>query len=455
MDTVLLVEDKNDLREMLVEALGRMGYKAVAAADSPQALAHLARHRFSAVLTDLKLPTGSGMGILKATLEGDAATPVIIMTAYGSVAEAVAAMRDGAYDFIEKPIDLEHLRHLLSRAMERHQLLRENLVLKEDYAKHYGFPRIVGEHPSMLAAAKEMQRIAPAEMNVLLLGESGTGKELFARAIHQLSFRAAKPFIALNCAAIPETLVENELFGHERGAFTGANSRKPGKFELAHGGTVFLDEIGDLPLAVQGKLLRVLEERTVERLGGTSAIPVDVRVLAATNRNLEEEAAGGTFRRDLYYRLAVFPIRIPPLRERGDDVLLIAEHLLERFRLELRKPKLKLSADAIAALRAYPWPGNVRELQNVLERVAILHEAELTARDLTLGAESPSPPTAAAGIDWTGSLAEVSARTVQWVERAKIESALRECRWNKSQAAQQLGISYKTLLTKIHAYNLN
>ena len=455
MDTVLLVEDKTDLREMLVEALGRMGYKVVAAADSPQALAQLGTRRFSAVLTDLRLPTGSGMEVLKATLEGDSATPVIIMTAYGSIAEAVAAMRDGAYDFIEKPIVLEHLRHLLSRAMERHQLLRENVVLKEAYAKHYGFPRIVGEHPAMVSAAREMQRIAPAEMNVLLLGESGTGKELFARAIHQLSFRAAKPFIALNCAAIPESLVENELFGHERGAFTGANSRKPGKFELAHGGTIFLDEIGDLPIAVQGKLLRVLEERTVERLGGTSAVQVDVRVLAATNRNLEAAVVAGEFRRDLYYRLAVFPIRIPPLRERGDDVLLIAEHILERFRLELRKPKLKLTADAIAAMRAYEWPGNVRELQNVLERAAILNDAELSADDLGLASESPMATAAAADVDWTGSLPEVSARAVRSVERTKIESILRECRWNKSQAAEQLGISYKTLLAKIHAYGLD
>jgi DNA-binding NtrC family response regulator len=455
MDTVLLVEDKAELREMLVQALGRMGYEVVPAADRAGALVQLAARRFAVVLTDLKLPAGSGMDVLKAALEADGAVPVILMTAYGSVAEAVAAMRDGAYDFIQKPLDLEHLRHLLGRAIERQQLLRENVVLKEEFSRRYGFPRIVGEHPAMAAAAREMQRIAPTEMNVLLLGESGTGKELFAQAIHQLSFRAAKPFLALNCAAIPEGLIENELFGHERGAFTGANSRKLGKFELAHGGTIFLDEIGDLPANAQGKLLRVIEERYIERLGGSGAIQVDVRVVAATNRDLESAIQAGAFRRDLYYRLAVFPIVIPPLRERGDDVVLIAEHLLERFRRELRKPKLKLTADAISALRAYSWPGNIRELQNVLERAAILQDAQLTAADLGLAPELRLAAAAAGDMDWSGTLSEVSGRALRSVERAKIEATLRDCKWNKAAAAQRLGVSYKTLLTKIHAYGLD
>jgi DNA-binding NtrC family response regulator len=435
MDSILLVEDKDELREMLTHALKRMGYAVTPAAQLQPALAALQRQRFSAVLTDLKLPSGTGMDVLRAALETDAALPVIMMTAYGSVQDAVAAMRDGAYDFIQKPIDLEHLKHLLARALERQQLLRENLVLKEEYAQRYGFPRMVGEHPSMLAAAREMQRIAGSDTTVLLLGESGTGKELFARAIHQLSPRSQKPFLALNCAAIPESLVENELFGHERGAFTGAHARKPGKFEMAEGGTIFLDEIGELPLEVQGKLLRVLEQRTLERLGGTSSTTVDVRVIAATNRDLEAAAAAGEFRRDLYYRLAVFPIRIPALRERGDDVELLAEHFLERFRRELRKPRLGLAADARAALRRHTWPGNVRELQNAMERAAILNEGEIRAADLGLAGPS--------GADSKGA------------ERARIESALRACKWNKSHAAEKLGISYRTLLSKIHAYELD
>jgi len=435
MASILLVEDKDELREMLTHALRRMDYVVTPAAQVAEALAALERQHFSAVLTDLKLPSGTGMDVLRAALEADAALPVIMMTAYGSIQDAVAAMREGAYDFIQKPIDLAHLKHLLARAIERQQLLRENLVLKEEYAQRYGFPRMVGEHPAMLAAAREMQRIAATDTTVLLLGESGTGKELFARAIHQLSQRSNEPFVALNCAAIPEPLVENELFGHERGAFTGANARKLGKFEMAEGGTIFLDEIGELPLEVQGKLLRVLEQRTLERLGGTSSIAVDVRVIAATNRALEAAAEAGEFRRDLYYRLAVFPIRIPALRERGGDVELLAEHFLDRFRRELRKPRLELAADAHGALRRHAWPGNVRELQNAMERAAILNDGEIHAADLGLASHNDADPTQA--------------------ERTRIESTLRACKWNKNHAAQKLGISYRTLLSKIHAYELD
>jgi DNA-binding NtrC family response regulator len=307
----------------------------------------------------------------------------------------------------------------------------------------------------MQAAAREMQRVAPTDTTVLLLGESGTGKELFARALHQLSPRAGRPFVALNCAAIPETLVENELFGHERGAFTGADLRRPGKFELAHTGTLFLDEIGELPAGAQSKLLRVLEERVVERLGGSGGIQVNVRVVAASNRDLEAAAARNQFRRDLYYRLAVCPIRIPALRERGDDVLLMAEHFLDRFRRELRKPRLKLAPAALAALRAHTWPGNVRELQNALERAAILNDGELTAADLGLAANIRAAAPAGENLPAGDSLPEVSARAVASVERAKIEATLRECKWNKSAAAQRLGVSYKTLLNKIHAYGLD
>jgi DNA-binding NtrC family response regulator len=454
METILLVEDKAELREMLATALGRMEYEVTPAATLAEALTALRRQRFSAVLTDLRLPQGTGMDVLRAALEADAATPVVLMTAYGGVAEAVAAMRDGAYDFIQKPIDLDHLRHLLGHAIERQQLWRENLVLKEDYARRFGFPRIVGEHPAMQAAAREMQRVAPTDTTVLLLGESGTGKELFARALHQLSSRAGKPFVALNCAAIPETLMENELFGHERGAFTGADIRRPGKFELAHGGTLFLDEIGELPASAQSKLLRVLEERVVERLGGSGGIQVNVRVVAASNRDLEGAAERNEFRRDLYYRLAVCPIRIPALRERGDDVLVMAEHFLGRFRRELRKPRLKLAPAALSALRAHAWPGHVRELQNALERAAILNDGELTAADLGLAANVRSAP-AGESLPAGDSLPEVSARAVASVERAKIEATLRECKWNKSAAAQRLGVSYKTLLNKIHAYGLD
>ena len=449
MDTILLVEDKAELREMLETALRRMGYEVTPASNLAQALAALERQGFSAVLTDLKLPSGSGMDVLQGALDVDPAMPVVVMTAYGTISDAVAAMRDGAFDFIQKPIELEHLKHLLRRAIERQQLLRENLVLKEEFSRRAGFPRIIGEHSSIQAAAREMQRIAVTESTVLLLGESGTGKELFARAIHQVSGRAQKPFVALNCAAIPESLVENELFGHERGAFTCADRRAAGKFELAHGGTIFLDEVGDLPASSQSKLLRVLEEKVVDRLGGTAPFRADVRVIAATNSDLEAAVQAGTFRRDLYYRLAVFPLRIPPLRERGDDVVLIAERFLESFRRELKKPRLKFAPSALAAMRSHNWPGNVRELQNVIERAAILNDGELDAAALGLSANVRAA--AAAG----ESLAETSSKAVESVERAKIEATLRECKWNKANAAQRLGISYKTLLNKIHAYGLD
>jgi DNA-binding NtrC family response regulator len=464
MEPILLVEDKAELREMLTHALKRMDFLPVTAADLNEALLMLRKQRFSAVLTDLKLPAGSGLDVLKAALDDDPAVPVIIMTAYGTIAQAVDAMREGAFDFIQKPVDLDHLKHLLNRAIERQQLLRENIVLREEYARSLGFPRIIGEHPSMLAVGREMQRISQSEGTVLLLGESGTGKELFARAIHQMSPRSAKPMVAVNCAAIPETLIENELFGHERGAFTGADSRRPGKFELAHGGTVFLDEIGELPLQAQSKLLRVLEEKMVERLGGTIPFRADLRVIAATNRDLDAAVKAGSFRGDLFYRLNVFPIHIPALRDRGDDVTLLAEHFLDRFRKERAKPRLKLTPDALDALRSQRWPGNVRELQNILERASILHDGELHAAELGMTASPQARPSPDRGEmeamplesqSLEGTLPEISARAVEQVERAKIESTLRECKWNKSAAAERLGVSYKTLLTKIHAYGLD
>jgi DNA-binding NtrC family response regulator len=447
-ESVLLVEDKSELREMLTHALNRMGLEGVGCGTVEQAQNALRHTRFAAVLTDLKLPTGSGMDVLRAAVEEDPALPVVVMTAYGTIAQAVEAMREGAFDFIQKPIDLSHLEQLLKRAIERQQLLRENIVLREEYARMYGFPRIIGEHPSMREAALDMQRIATTDSTVLLLGESGTGKELFARAIHQLSPRSNKPLIAVNCAAIPETLVENELFGHEKGAFTGADSRRAGKFELAHGGTIFLDEIGELPLAAQGKLLRVLEEKVIERLGGTSRIQADVRVIAATNRDLEAACNDGTFRSDLFYRLNVFPIHIPALRDRGDDIFLLADAFVERFRRDRRRSALRLSEDARTAIRAYDWPGNVRELQNVIERASLLADAEITAEHFAI----PKRPTYSTRAT---SLADVGSQAKQSAERAEIETALRKCKWNKTKAAQKLGISYKTLLTKIHAYGLD
>src|SRR6185437_14581760 len=282
MESILLVEDKAELRAMLRKALEKAGYSVDEAADGPSAIDKVRNRRYLVILTDLKLPGASGLDVLREARRADTMIPVILITAYGSVEEAVTAMKEGAFDFIQKPVELEHLKLLVARAARQQELLRENLLLREEYAERYGFPRIVGEHPSMQSASQMVQRVAPTDSTVLLLGESGTGKELFARAVHHLSKRRENSFVALNCAAIPEGLVENELFGHERGAYTGAGARKIGKLELAHRGTLFLDEIGELPLAIQSKLLRVLEERRFERVGGAQTIEVSVRIVTAT-----------------------------------------------------------------------------------------------------------------------------------------------------------------------------
>ena len=443
---------------MLRKALERAGYSVDEAPDGTTAIDKVRNRRYLLVLSDLKLPGSSGIDVLREARRADPSLPVILVTAYGSVEEAVTAMKEGAFDFVQKPVDLDHLKLLLDRAARQQELLRENLLLREEYAARYGFPRIVGEHPAMKEASRMTQRVAATDSTVLLLGESGTGKELFARAIHHLSPRAERPFVALNCAAIPEGLVENELFGHERGAYTGAGSRKIGKLELAHRGTLFLDEIGDLPLPIQGKLLRVLEERRFERVGGTQSIDVNVRIITATNKDLQAAVVDKTFRDDLYFRIAAVPITIPPLRERGEDILLLAEHFLERFKREFRKPSLVLTEDAKARLRGHLWSGNVRELQNTIERAAILSNGgEIDAEALQLPIARPEElPEGMLEEEflWEGPLEEVSQRAVAHVERFKIHNALRESKWNKTRAAERLGVSYKTLLTKIRALGL-
>src|ERR1700680_3444960 len=340
MEPLLLVEDKNELRAMLRKALERAGYVVEEAPDGSAAIQKVRARRYLLVITDLKMPGASGLDVLRETKHADANIPVILLTAFGSVEEAVTAMKEGAFDFLQKPVDLDHLKLLVQRAAQQQEMLRENILLREEYAARYGFPRIVGEHSAIREVSQQIQRVAATDSTALLLGESGTGKELFARAIHHLSPRREQPFVALNCAAIPEGLVENELFGHEKGAFTGAGARKVGKMDLAHHGTLFLDEIGELPMSIQAKLLRVLEERSFERVGGTQMVEIDVRILAATNKDLREAVASKTFREDLYFRIAAVPITIPPLSERGEDVLTLAEHFLERFRREFRKPNL-------------------------------------------------------------------------------------------------------------------
>jgi DNA-binding NtrC family response regulator len=455
MPDILLVEDKDSLRRVLRLTLENAGYTVTEAADARVALNEIAASPHKLVLTDLRMPNGSGLDILRAARAADGNIPVIVMTAFGSIDEAVQAMKDGAHDFLQKPVDSNHLLLIVERALAHERLRTENILLREEWSRRYGFPRIIGESEAIKRAVTETQRVAQTEATVLLLGESGTGKELFARAVHHLSGRRDKPFVAINCAAIPETLIENELFGHERGAFTGASDRRLGKFELASSGTVFLDEIGELPLPVQGKLLRVIEEKVVDRIGGRAPVPVDVRVVAATNRDLKAAVASGEFRRDLFFRLAVFPLEIPPLRERESDIVLLAKHFAAELGKDLRGREAALSDQALTALRAHRWPGNVRELENVIERACILSDTMmLEPKDLGLATSRADNAEVLKLFDLGGSLSEAAQRALRFVERQKILETLAANDGNKIQTAENLGVSYKTLLAKIKDYNL-
>src|SRR5712691_930833 len=359
---------------MLSTAIRKAGYPVDEAADGNIAIEKIRKQPYQLVITDLRLPTLSGLEILRIQKEIDPTIPVLLMTAYGTIEEAVEAMKQGAFDFVPKPVDISHLMLLIDRALEQRRLLLENILLKEEFQRAYGIPKIIGDSSAIQAISQAIQRVAPTDATVLLTGESGTGKEVFSRAIHQLSPRRDKPFVTVNCAAIPHTLIENEVFRHEKGSYTGAFSRKAGKFELADQGTIFLDEIGELHLSVQAKVLRVIEEQCFERIGGLETIRVDTSVVTATNRNLQDLVWQREFREDLFFRLSVFPIHIPPLRERMSDVRLLAHFFVDKFSKELHRQDLQLSPEAARALEEYSWPGNVRELQNTIERAVILSD---------------------------------------------------------------------------------
>jgi two-component system response regulator AtoC len=459
---ILLVEDKDSLRAMLRLALEAQGHGVIEARDQPEAIQALRSGGPGVVLSDLRLPQGDGFGVLRAAKEVDPELPVIVMTAYGSIQDAVTAMKEGALDFLAKPVDPDHLLLMVERALSLRRLAAENVLLKEELASRRGAPQIIGEDPKLKQVTLALHRAAATDTTVLLEGESGTGKELFARALHVLSARAEGPFVAINCAAIPENLLETELFGYEKGAFTGAANRKPGKFELAHRGTLFLDEIGELPLALQAKILRALEERRFERVGGTSSLHVDVRVVAATNRNLKAAVAARQYREDLYFRLSVFPILIPPLRERPGDIQMLARFFIERFCRDLNKKPLALAPSAIDQLLAYSWRGNVRELQNCIERAVILTEGDtIHSRHLNLTMHDRDPAMSSEDIDpWSqidlsGSMADASRRVLADVERRKIVQALKEASGNPGLAAEILQVSFKTLQAKLRDYQIS
>jgi len=457
---ILLVEDKDSLRTMLRLALEAQDHTVVEARDQNEAVAALQSARPGVVLSDLRLPNGDGFGVLRAAKELDPELPVIVMTAFGSIQDAVAAMKEGALDFLAKPVDPEHLLLMVERALAQRRLATENILLKDELAARRGAPQIVGEDPRLKQVSVALQRAAGTDTTVLLEGESGTGKELFARALHALSQRADGPFVAINCAAIPETLLETELFGHEKGAFTGAANRKPGKFEMAHRGTLFLDEIGELPLALQAKILRALEEKKFERVGGTSLLHVDVRVVAATNRNLRAAVAARQFREDLFFRLSVFPITIPPLRERCSDIPMLAKFFVERFCRDLNKKPLMLAPSAIEELLKYQWPGNVRELQNCIERAVILTEGDsIHARHLSLSFRDAGPAASADASPWdeidlSGTMAAATARVVAEVERRKMQAALSDAGGNRAKAAETLQLGFKAFTAKLKEHGL-
>jgi len=423
---ILIVEDRESLRGLLRRALEGEGYSTREAPDCAAAFQHLDRRHFDLVLTDLKLPDGTGLEVLATSRRLQAQTPVLVMTAYGTVHTAVEAMKGGAFDFLEKPVEVDDLLELVSQAIGP----REG----EGHYQPPGGPIIVGRSPQIQAALRLLKRVSVTESTVLLTGESGTGKELFAQCLHVLSPRSAGPFVAINCAALPEALMENELFGQEKGAFTGADRRQAGRFERAHGGTLFLDEIGELPLGLQAKVLRVLDEGIYERVGGGSPQKSNARLVAATNRNLGAMVKEGSFRADLFYRLEVFPISIPPLRERLEDLDILSTHLLRSLAKRHGRPAPTLSAKALKLLGDHSWPGNIRELGNLLERVLILAEGDLLREaDLTPFLHTEIPPDD---------------------PEAELRQVLLSTGGEKHKAAEILGVSYSTLQRRILQYDL-
>jgi DNA-binding NtrC family response regulator len=439
---LLLVDDDPDLCEALSDRLTALGFQVTVAGTGAEALRLVREEAPAIVLLDLVLPGMDGMGVLEAIRREEPDAMVIVITAYGTIARAVEAIKKGAYDFVTKPFDPKHLEIVLGKALERQALRDANALLTSEIGDRYA--SIVGESPAMQAVVDVARRAAPSGATVLLLGESGTGKEVLARSIHRWSLRASRPFVVVNCVALSEELLESELFGHEKGAFTGAHQQKRGKLEVAHGGTVFLDEIGDLRASLQAKLLRVLQDQTFERVGGTRPIHADVRFIAATNRDLAQAVRQGQFRLDLFYRLHVVTVTLPPLRERPADVPALARHFLERYRREVKREVLGFAPDALACLRRHAWPGNVRELENAIERAVVLSEGpEIGVRDLPVEVRDAGD---------AGGLVREGARSfhaaIEEYKRGLIASALRRTGGNRTQAARALGLQ-RTYLARL------
>ncbi len=455
-DKILVVDDEQSMREFLDIMLKKEGYKVSLASNGEEVLKLIEKDIFDLILLDIRMPKMDGIAVLKKIKATSPETVVIMITAYASADTAIKAMKEGAYDYITKPFKVEEIKLIIKNALEKKTLQKENILLKQLVKDRYHFENIIGQSPKMQALYELLEKVAPTKTNILITGESGTGKELAAKAIHYNSARKEKPFVTLNCGAIPESLIESELFGHMKGAFTDAIATKKGLFEIADEGTIFLDEISELPLLMQVKLLRVLQDREFKRVGGTEDIRVDVRIIAATNKDLEEAVREKRFREDLYYRLNVIQIKLPPLRERKEDIPLLASHFLKKYAVELNKNITRISPDALELMLDYGYPGNVRELQNIIERaVALGNGQELTRQYLSSYLDNQLPlkkgwidleiPTE--GIDLE--------KMVEELERTLLLKALDRTKGIKKKAADLLRINFRSMRYRLEKYGLN
>ena len=436
MRKILIVEDEKKMRELLIGHLNKEGYSVEGVEDAYKALDKIKRSYFPVVIVDLRLPGMDGLHLMQEIKKSNPSIEVIIITAYATVETAIESLKKGARDYLIKPFKIEELKHILRKIFQEKQREEENIYLKTRWPERITFKDLVYKSKKIEEVVERVKKILDKDVTVLITGESGTGKELIARIIHYEGKRKDKPFVVINCASLPETLLESELFGHEKGAFTGANNRKIGKFEFAEGGSIFLDEIGEMPSSLQAKFLRFLQYKEFQRLGGNETVKVDVRIIAATNKNLWKEVEEGNFREDLFYRLHVFPIFIPPLRERKEDIPLLAENFLIK-----KYPNKKLSEDALSLLLSYSWPGNVRELENILENAALISEGKII-------------PSSCISIPEISFLSNRKIGTLEEMEKNLIEEALRISKGNQSQAARLLGITRRTLIYRTNKYGI-
>ena len=452
MEKLLIIDDEKGILELLSMVFKKEGYEVETAINAERALELIENGDFDLVLSDIKLPKMGGMDVLQAVSSSKPDVPVILMTAYGTVQQAVEAMKIGAVDYVVKPFDMDELKIIVRQGMEKRRLQMENVRLKKELREKYEFQKMVGKSRKIKDVFELIEKIAVTHSTVLITGESGTGKEMAARAIHYLSDRRDKPFISLNCAALPENLLESELFGHAKGAFTGAVAHKKGMFEVAEKGTVFLDEIGEMPPVIQVKVLRALQERTIRQVGGTREIPIDVRIISATNANLKEQISEGTFREDLYYRLHVITLDIPPLRERKGDVPLLVDYFLRKYCQKMNRRMKRIIPDVMNIFDTYPWPGNIRELENIIERIVAIEDRETITREslppelLESTPEMPAGVSIRDGFNLNAALDDLS--------RQYLSEALRQTGGNLKEAARILGLNYRSLRYLVEKFDL-